>query len=379
METDITVLTPDLSHNCLGRAHLLAKLLERNYEVEILGPLFGSEIWSPVKEDFDYKTIDASRKVLSIPSIAKKIVNQASGDVIYASKPLMSSFGCSLLSQILSQRPLILDIDDWESGLKNKSSKFNTYLFQFPRIIKMNSFYWTRALEIFSSSANRITVSNTFLQNRFNGTIIPHARDTDKLAPEKYNKEIARDELDLPHTKTLVMFFGTPRPHKGVEDLIEAVKICSNDIFCVIVGGKDDSYLRKLRQQANDQVLFFGQQPFETVPQWLAAADIAAIPQRDTLSAVGQIPAKIFDAMAMGVPIISTEVSDIPHIISDSGRTVPPSNPEALAKEINTLARDEKKRHQLGTAARERCVEEYSYDAIAPELASIVDSVLTET
>ena len=35
---DVTVVCSDLSHNCLGRAHLLTKLLERNYSVEVIGP-----------------------------------------------------------------------------------------------------------------------------------------------------------------------------------------------------------------------------------------------------------------------------------------------------------------------------------------------------
>lgn len=47
----ISILTPDLSHNCLGRAYLLAKVLQRHYKVEITGPMFGEEIWGPIAND----------------------------------------------------------------------------------------------------------------------------------------------------------------------------------------------------------------------------------------------------------------------------------------------------------------------------------------
>ena len=47
----ISILTPDLSHNCLGRAYLLAKILQRHYEVEIVCPIFGDGIWEPVAND----------------------------------------------------------------------------------------------------------------------------------------------------------------------------------------------------------------------------------------------------------------------------------------------------------------------------------------
>ena len=40
----ISILSPDLSHNCLGRAYLLVKILQRRYEVEIIGPMLGEGI-----------------------------------------------------------------------------------------------------------------------------------------------------------------------------------------------------------------------------------------------------------------------------------------------------------------------------------------------
>ena len=47
----ISILSPDLSNNCLGRAYLLAKILQRRYEVEIVGPIFGDGIWQQVAGD----------------------------------------------------------------------------------------------------------------------------------------------------------------------------------------------------------------------------------------------------------------------------------------------------------------------------------------
>jgi len=41
----ISILTPDLSHNCLGRVYLLAKILQKHYEVEVVGPMVCERIW----------------------------------------------------------------------------------------------------------------------------------------------------------------------------------------------------------------------------------------------------------------------------------------------------------------------------------------------
>ena len=79
----ISILTPDLSHNCLGRAYLLAKILQRHYEVEIVGPVFGDGIWKPVADDksITYKSVNIHgrfKPYWQIRELAKKI----DGDVI---------------------------------------------------------------------------------------------------------------------------------------------------------------------------------------------------------------------------------------------------------------------------------------------------------
>src|SRR5437867_7501203 len=55
----ITVLTPDMSHNCLSRAYALAEMLRRRHEVEIAGPIFGEGIWPPLANggSIPYKTV----------------------------------------------------------------------------------------------------------------------------------------------------------------------------------------------------------------------------------------------------------------------------------------------------------------------------------
>lgn len=45
----ISILTPDFLHNCFGRAWLLAKVLQRHYHVEMIGPAFGDGIWGLLK------------------------------------------------------------------------------------------------------------------------------------------------------------------------------------------------------------------------------------------------------------------------------------------------------------------------------------------
>ena len=45
----ISILTPNFSENCFGRAWLLAKLLQPHFDIEMIGPAFGNGIWEPLK------------------------------------------------------------------------------------------------------------------------------------------------------------------------------------------------------------------------------------------------------------------------------------------------------------------------------------------
>jgi glycosyltransferase involved in cell wall biosynthesis len=131
-----------------------------------------------------------------------------------------------------------------------------------------------------------------------------------------------------------------------------------------------------LRCLAGDQVTFYGQQPFEDIPKWVAAADLIVVPQKQTLANRGQIPAKVFDAMAMAKPVIATSISDLPEVLNGCGIIVDSESPTAIANAIEDLHFNPEKARVLGRAARRRCVEKYSYKALATKIKNIVLSVV---
>lgn len=371
----ISILTPDLSHNCLGRAHVLARMLQRNHDIEIVGPILKDSIWSPLKDDYEYKSVKCGYRIYEFLPAVDELLNLCDGDIILASKPQVTSYGIGLLKRLNQDRPLILDIDDWESGIRYNRGKIKTYLTDVPRLINTNSFYYTRALEALSGLADARTVSNRFLQNKFGGEIIPHARDTTVFDPSRFDKYAMRRELDLPADENIIMFSGTPRPHKGVDNLIRAVSGLERDKTRLVLVGADDSlYVKTLRELGDKSTIIRGQQPFDEIPRWIAAADIIAIPQKDTPATRGQMPAKVYDAMAMGKPIVATAVSDLPEVLDGCGSVVDPGSEKQLQTALRELLESEHLRVELGNRARQKCIEEYSYDAVAPRITKVIES-----
>ena len=381
----ISILTPDLSLNCLGRTYLLAKILQRHYKIEMIGPIFGKGIWEPVAYDKSiiYKSVRISGRFEPYRQIGE-LIKKIDGDVIYASKPLFSSFGIGLLKKALKKKPLILDIDDWQMGfVKEKYSLLSTH--QRMRFImnstlyfyNLNS-YWNNLInEKLVNFANELTVSNHFLQEKFGGTIIWHARDTESFNPQKYNKKKLREKYEIENSKKVIIFLGTPLEYKGLEILITAMNMIKNrNIVLFVVGTQvKNKYSEKLnkiaRESLGDRYKNFGFKAFERIPEYLTIADIVVLPQKKTFSTIGQVPAKVFDAMAMAKPIIATNVSDLPEILNECGWIVEPENPKILAETIKFVLDNPVEAEKLGEKARNKCIEKYSWNAVEKHLIKI--------
>jgi len=381
----ISILTPDLSHNCLGRAYLLAKILQRHYEVEIVGPVFGDEIWKPLANDKSiiYKSVKIYGMFKPYWQI-KELIKKIEGDVIYTSKPLFTSFGVGLFKKLFDSKPLVLDIDDWQMGFMKESHsnlslthRLKSLAGSALRLYSVGS-YWNNLLgEKLSRLADGITVSNSFLQDKFGGTIVWHGRDTEAFDPVKFDKYLLRKKYQIEKTNKVVMFFGTPRPHKGIEDLVKAVSLIKDrDVILIVVGiDNRDLYCRNLVRSANemleDRFKGFGFQPFEKVTEFLSVADVVVIPQKRNFSTIGQVPAKVFDAMAMAKPIIATNVSDLPKILDGCGWIVQPENPEQLAETIQYVLNNPEEAEEMSWKARQKCIEKYSWDAMEKVLLEV--------
>ncbi|MEE9258937.1 MAG: glycosyltransferase family 4 protein, partial [Nitrospinaceae bacterium] len=294
----ISFLCFDLSNNSLGRAALLAGALAKHHEVEIIGPARSKDVWFPLKDlELPIKVFPWKRYPAFVPQI-KKILGAIDGDVIFACKLFPTSYGIGLLKRLGSGKPLLVDIDDWELGFFYHSGFWGT-LGRSLNFSNPNGLPYVWLMERLAGLADGVSVSNRFLEKRFGGKLLHHCRDTSVLDPEKFDPQKEKEKLGLAGRK-VVMFLGTPRAHKGIEDLFAALeKISDPDIRLVIIGAEDPlESLGKKWTAVKDRVVVLPKIPFSRLPDHLAAADVLAVPQMDTSDSIGQMPAKIFDAMA---------------------------------------------------------------------------------
>ena len=230
--TRITVITWDLGHNPLGRAYLLADVLRHDYDVELVGaqfPRFGNEVWEPLR--------NCSRvAVKSFPGgnfpehfkHMEDIAEQIEGDVIYVSKPRLPGLELAILAKLHRNRPVIVDVDDYEPGFFKNWEPLS--LKQVKRKRHRPDFFcphdetWTRYGESLIPMFEQVTVSNEELRKKFGGMVLPHIRDEHDFDPAVYPREAIRAELGFTRADKVIVFAGTPRMHKGFTRIAMALE-----------------------------------------------------------------------------------------------------------------------------------------------------------
>ena len=335
--------------------------------MEVVGPRFGPDVWKPAQAGLiPQRSVPGARYPVfaaRLPALLRAI----GGDLVYASKPRPTSFGLGLLKRLVARRPLLLDIDDWELGFFYRSGAWGR-LGRFLNLANPNGLPWTWLMERLVPLASGLTVASRFLEARFGGTLIPHVRDTELWAPERFDSAAGRAALGA-GDRRIVMFLGTARAYKGVEDLVTAVRLLGRADVVLALVGAGRGWAQGPQVVATDPI------PFDDVPRYLAAADVVAVPQRATSDTVGQMPAKIFDALALARPVVSTRVSMIPEVLDGCGLVVPPGDPPALAAAIGRLLDDPALARELGARGRVRCEALYSFTAARARLFPLVERV----
>ena len=183
--------------------------------------------------------------------------------------------------------------------------------------------------------------------------VIGNGVDSERFG--SHSRKEARYQLGIREDEKVVIFVGTLVPVKGVRYLIEAMNIIKQErpeTRLLIVGdGPEKEKLQSLASQlgVEDNITFTKRVNNSKVAVYLAASDMFVLP---TLSE--GYPNTIAEAMASGLPIVSTSVRGLSEIIADgrNGFIVTPRNPTELAKKILLTLRSDVLRGEISTNNR---------------------------
>jgi glycosyltransferase involved in cell wall biosynthesis len=208
--------------------------------------------------------------------------------------------------------------------------------------------------------------------------VIPNGTDLERFNPEGNFADI-RKEFSIKESDIVVGFVGRIVPAKGLEYLIDALSYLKedpNNIKLLIIG--EGSILARLHEQAKekkvyDSIIFTGRR--RDIPDILSCIDIFVMP-----SIAEGLPNSLLEAMAMGKPIVATEVGGIPEVIKNgfNGLLVSPRDHRALAMATKGLIGNGQLAAKMGQAARDLVLDNFSIRAIAQKWQSLYLSILKE-
>ena len=153
----------------------------------------------------------------------------------------------------------------------------------------------------------------------------------------------------------IALFVGVLRYYKGVSYLLEAMPDVPAKLL-VVGEGPMGQELRSRAQTLGlaDKVAFLGRLPDDELLACYQAADLFVLPACERSEAFGLVQV---EAMSCGLPVISTEIGTGTSYVNkhgESGLVVPPKDPRALARAMQTLLADDALRCRLGEGARAR-------------------------
>jgi colanic acid/amylovoran biosynthesis glycosyltransferase len=193
--------------------------------------------------------------------------------------------------------------------------------------------------------------------------------------------EVFRPRPDGAHGGPLrLLCVGTIHEVKGQHLLLEAVSALRErqvPVSVTFVGDGPDR--RALEQRARrtalgDVVSFLGETDRDGVLRELDAADVLVAPSVPTAGGKREgIPVVLMEAMACGLPVVSSQLSGIPELVEHdvSGLLLPPGDVGALTDTLARLADDAALRARLGAAARRRVLEAHDLDRNARQLVRL--------
>lgn len=240
-------------------------------------------------------------------------------------------------------------------------------------IIRMSAFMSKRPSQIIYNSRTSASQHEALGIAPHKRIIIPNGFNTETFSPSENARAIIRKELGLSSTSILIGFIARYHPMKDHNNFIQAAAFLSRnypDVHFLLAGKNVDMNNPELTKRVDDVKLnnnihLLGER--RDMSTLTASLDIAS--SSSFSEAFSNV---IGEAMACGVPCAVTDVGDSKLLIGETGKTVPPRDPEALANAWKTFIElGSEGRRDLGKKARSRIKNVFNMEKIASQYESL--------
>lgn len=290
----------------------------------------------------------------------KKLIRDFKPDVVHfhAPNPLISYYLCSVLPANVKL------IVHWHSDIVAQKILYRLIRAQETKLLR-------RANVIIATSPNYITNSKPLQSFRDKTVVIQNIIDPSKFEYTECVSQKVKEIKNRYDNKPILLFVGRHVEYKGLQYLLEALKMITNQCE-VVIGGKGPltHALKAVNNSSN--IHFVGRIPENELAAYYYAADIFVFPSITKNEAFGVVLAEAMycNTAAITFTIEGSGVNWV-NMNTLTGIEVENSNSCELAMAIDTLLTDDNLRLQYASQARKRVEELFTINCIKEQLIAL--------
>lgn len=193
-------------------------------------------------------------------------------------------------------------------------------------------------------------------------------------------KEIYREKLDIPSSDPVLLFVGWLTEWDGADIALEVYRALSKEIeklWLIFIGsGVLEDHIRKAITEENMQkVILTGFVPHSEIHNYMMVGDIALMPPLEPQCGIGGVTVEL---MALGIPIITTDVGMLREVIIDAetGFIVKDDVVGEMVQRINFLIDNPDLLSKMGINARKMIEQDFSPESFSTKVFSLIDTCM---
>ncbi len=246
------------------------------------------------------------------------------------------------------------------------------------RFARVRSYVWRRIETAGWADQPHIVSISPYVRERLSGIATGVIHDIDNPVSDRFFDTDRRDN------GTVVFCAAAVTARKNTLTLIDAVAHLADDGIEVelrLAGSLDDAhYVQRVRghvarRQLEKQIIFLGRIGTEQIQKELSSASVFALTSLEENSPMG-----IEEAMAAGVPVVTSNRCGMPYMVRDgeSGFLVDPNDTEEIALRLRQLLRSDELRRSMGTRGREIALDRFRAANVAARTREVYACALQD-
>ncbi len=296
-------------------------------------------------------------------------------DVIAATSPQFFTAVAGWAAGAVRNVPFVFELGDlWPASITAVGAMKKSLALSMVEKLELFLYRRSAAIAALTRSFKENLVGRGIDKNKI--AIVINGVDLARYAPRSRDADLAKEwGVDGKFVIGYVGTHGMAHALGNVLDTAERLKDETGVCFLLAgAGAERDALMAAAKRRQLDNVIFMPRQPKELMPAVWSLCDVALVHLKDSPVFAGVIPSKIFEAQAMGLPLLlcapEGEASRI--VLNDgAGLHVPAENPEALANAVKALSKDKETIKDFAAAAR-RAAPSHSRETQAREMLDVL-------